>query len=47
MAYKIEKLGGPEPALVTVLDWQEDITVDSSYTHFQAIAKLVYDITDL
>jgi hypothetical protein len=43
MVYKMEKLGDPELALVTVLDWQDDITSDSSYTQFQAVAKLVYN----
>jgi hypothetical protein len=46
MLYKLEKLGGTstEPALVTVLDWQDDIT-SASYTYFQALADLVYSIT--
>jgi len=43
MVCKMEKSGGPGPALV--LDWQNDVASDTSYTQFQTIADLVYNIT--
>ncbi|OJA17915.1 hypothetical protein AZE42_09235 [Rhizopogon vesiculosus] len=42
MVCKMEKSGGPQPTLV--LDWQNNIASDASYTQFQTIANLVYNI---
>jgi len=42
MACKMEKDGLPVPT--TLLDWHDDITSDSSYNAFKAIADLVYNI---
>jgi len=42
MVCKMEKSGGPQPTLV--LDWQNNIASDASYTQFQTIANLVYTI---
>ena len=38
----MEKSGGPQPTLV--LDWQNNIASDASYTQFQTIVNLVYTI---
>ncbi|KAI0005337.1 hypothetical protein BJV74DRAFT_216244 [Russula compacta] len=43
MACKMEKSGTPDP--VVVQDWQDDISSDTSFTKFQTIAGLVYNIT--
>lgn len=40
--YKMEKSEGPK--LVQVLDWQDNIASDVSYSKFQTIADLVYGL---
>lgn len=41
MVFRMERSGG-QPTLV--LDWQDNVASDTSYTHFQTIADLVYNI---
>ncbi|KAN0116531.1 hypothetical protein V8E52_005912 [Russula decolorans] len=43
MACKMEKSGTSHPVLVH--DWEDDIASDTSYTKFETIAGLVYNIT--
>jgi len=42
MVCKMEKDGSPVPT--TVMDWHDDISSDSSYAAFKAVAALIYDI---